>query len=170
MSEGTSSHQPGAQEASVLIARAAADLRDRAARRWVEVYDRVLAAALTAPRRSYPVTAMASSGPVQLSEQVLIAHLRPALESVTGPGLVERIDLRLSGATDFDGLVLRVVATFGDDLLAEADRLRTAALPVLRDLLGEVVPEVRVETLHVHYADVVPAREPGPEPGPLNRP
>lgn len=59
-------------------------VREQADERWVEISDRVLEKALSVTRRSMTVGAASASGLVNISEQVLIAGIRQALEPVAG--------------------------------------------------------------------------------------
>lgn len=63
---------PGDPPQASALGLAAAALRRRADERWVEVSDRVVSRAMTVTRRSQPIRAQASTGPIQVSEQVVI--------------------------------------------------------------------------------------------------
>ncbi len=136
-----------------LVGAAALALREHAGRRWVEVADRVRRQALRATRSSPPVAAMAPGGPVQVSEQVLVAQVRDALAHLRG-ARVEDIEVHTDAGGRYAGVVLVVSAEYGVPLLPVADRLRAAAVDRLRTVLGPVTPPVDVQTLQVHVDDV----------------
>lgn len=143
-----------APAAGSAIPLATATLRARADERWVEISDRVLAKALKATRRSYPVLAQASTGPVHVSEQVLISHLRAAIDEEVQGSPVVGIDIQVSGGDVYTAVTIRLVAAFGQPLLPIADHVREVALAVLTTRLGPVSPPVTLETMHVHFSDV----------------
>lgn len=136
-----------------LLLRARDELRATLTDRWVEVADRVVARALTATRRALPIRAEASSGPVHVSEQVLIAHVRAAVADVPGCEPTA-IVIRNDGRDGYTGVLVAVTARYGVALLPLADQVRDAAARVLRTLLGPVVPPVTVSTMQVHVGDV----------------
>jgi hypothetical protein len=140
--------------ADLLIALDA--VRRHADDRWVEVSDRVLAAALTATRRSHPVRAQAPGGPVAVSEQVLIAYLRAALDDAVPGTAVRRISVTTTTDDAVDLVLVELVARFELPLIPAADTLRDTTVEVLHELLGPVVPAVDVHLVHVHVGDVTP--------------
>ena len=137
-----------------VLAAAAADLRDRVDPRWVAISDRVLASALTATRRSRPLRAQAASGPVSVSEQVLIAHVRHALDGRVPGTAVAAIHVNIEGRDSFSGLIIEIVAEYGRPLLPLADRVHALAAAELVSVLGPLDPLVSVRATHVHVNDV----------------
>lgn len=139
-----------------LVTRAADVLRTRADERWVEISDRVLTKAFNVTRRSMPVRAASSGGAVNVSEQVLVAGIRSALDDLSGAAAV---DIRIS--TDdqhrYTGVFIALSVDYRTAILPVADRARDRARDVLLTLLGPVNPPVTVTTMHVHVDDV---REP----------
>lgn len=133
-------------------ARAARARRDP---RWVEVSDRVLAKALQATRRSFPVRAMTPSGPVSVSEQVLVTYIRDAVQGQVPDAALLHVRIDLAGRDTLAGVTVSLIGRYGVELLPVADRVRDLTAARLRDLLGPVEVPVRVETMHVHFADVV---------------
>jgi hypothetical protein len=127
-------------------------LRQYSRDRWVEVSDRVLTAALTAPRRSRPVRAHAPGGDLHVSEQVLIAYLRAAVDGAVPGTAVNRISIALSGRDTFESVVIQILVRYRLPVLPAADRIREIATRVLDDLLGHGAADVRVT--HVHVGDV----------------
>lgn len=138
-----------------VLEAAAADLRRRLDERWVEISDRVVARALTASRRSYPVRAQAASGPVQVSEQVLVSYLREAIDRTVPGSALAHVALEIRGRDELVGVLIQLVGQYGIPLLPVADRVRELAVECLDGLLGPVRTPVTVSTLHVHFAGVV---------------
>lgn len=134
--------------------RAVLLLRERADRRWVEIADRVLSQALAATRRSFPVRAQAPDGPVHVSEQVLVAYLRAAIDGSVAGAAVAAIVVDVDDAAAYRGVTIELVAQFGVELLPLADGVRDIAAATLAPLLGPVTPVVTVSAMHVHVGDV----------------
>lgn len=135
-------------------ARRAADaLRAHADQRWVEISDRVLARALSVTRRSMPVRAASSGGPVNVSEQVLIASIRSALHDLSGAAPVD-IQIRTDEQNRYTGVLIVLNIDYKTSILPVADDVRDRAHQVLTTLLGPVSPPLTVTTMHVHVDDV----------------
>lgn len=151
--------RPGAQEPSEqaydLVDVAAESLRSRRDPRWVEISDRVLSRALRATRRSYPIRATTPTGPVHVSEQVLVTYIRDAVQQHVPDAALLRIEIDVVGRDTLGGVTLALVARYGVELLPVADRIRDLTAATLREVLGPVDVPVTVETLHVHFCDVV---------------
>lgn len=137
-------------------ARMGAAIRSNRARtdaRWVEISDRVRTRALRVTRRSLPVIAQAPSGPINVSEQVLITYVRDALDGVSG-ARVEEITIAVDVDNTYSGITIFLSARFGEPLLPVADAVRDLAAARLRELLGDITPPVTVATMEVHFDDV----------------
>lgn len=148
----TSSDEP---RDDALLQEATSNLRQRADPRWVEISDRVLATALSATRRSHPVRAQANGRSVYISEQVLVAYLREAIDGAVPGSALAHVTIEVHGRHTFAGLTVQLIAQFGVELLPVADQVRELARSCLVELLGDVTPVVDVRTMHVHYCDVV---------------
>ena len=140
---------------AAALRASAGRLGQQADQRWVEVVDDVVAQALTATRRSLPLWAVAPGGPVQVSEQVVVAYLRETVDAATADAAALDISLRVEGRDRLAGVVVQLVARYGEPLLPVADRVRTLVEARLRELLGPVDTPVTVQAMHVHFADVV---------------
>ena len=127
--------------------------RARTDARWVEISDRVRTRALRVTRRSLPVIAQAPSGPINVSEQVLITYVRDALDGVSG-ARVEEITIAVDVDNTYSGITIFLSARFGEPLLPVADAVRDLAAARLRELLGDITPPVTVATMEVHFDDV----------------
>ncbi|RYV50838.1 hypothetical protein EUA98_11225 [Pengzhenrongella frigida] len=136
--------------AAITASRAHTDAR------WVEISDRMRARALRVTRRSLPITAQAPSGPVHVSEQVLITYLRDALTAVPG-ARVDDIIIAVGAQDAYAGITVAISARYGEPLLPIADAMRDLAAARLRDLLGDITPPVTVTTMEVHIDDVLEA-------------
>ncbi len=148
------SSAPGAQ-AFALVDRATDSLRSRRDPRWVEISDRVLSRALRATRRSYPVRAMTATGPVHVSEQVLITYLRAAVQDDVPDAALLHIRIDIDGRDTLGGVTLALVARYGVELVTVGDRIRDLTTARLGELLGPVQVPVTVDRLHVHFSDVI---------------
>lgn len=147
-------HQgPAGTVAHATLDAAANQLRDHVDQRWVEISDRVLAHALRATRRSFPVRGRAPGGPVNISEQVLVAHIRAAVAPVAGAA-PSAIVVTTDDNDGYTGLTIELTAEYGRALLPIADRVRELCAATLTDLLGPVTPPVTVSAMHVHIGDV----------------
>lgn len=133
--------------------RAAQLLRDQADERWVEISDRVLEKALRVTRRSMPVRAASAGGPVNVSEQVLIAGIRQALEPVTG-AIPTDIKVHSDERNNYTGVLICLTADYGSPILPVADDIRNRTEHALTRMLGVLTPPVTVSTMHVHIDDV----------------
>jgi hypothetical protein len=139
-----------------LLTAAANGLRRRADERWVEIADRITAAALAATRRSVPVRARTpGGGEIRIAEQVLVAYLRHALDGGLPRAATTAVTVDVEGRDTFAGVVIQLSVRYGTPLLPLADRARAIAAQALTDLLGSVEPHVDVRTMHVHIADVI---------------
>jgi hypothetical protein len=137
-----------------LLGEAAGQLRTFTDDRWVEVSSRVLASALSASRRSLPLRATAPGGLVQVSQQVVVAYLRAAIDDAVPGAAVARITVDIADRDRFAGVVIELIPRYGAPILPVADRVRDLAAGVLVDLLGTDAPSVYVRSAHVHVSDV----------------
>lgn len=140
---------------TTVLGEAAAALRRHTENRWVEVSDRVVAKAMRATRRSYPIRAQASSGPIQISEQVLVSYLRAAIDGTVPGSALTHVTLEVKGRDELSGVIIQLIAEFGLPLLPVADEVRERAIECLQGLLGPTPTPVSVLPLHVHFTDVV---------------
>ena len=131
-------------------------LNDHADRRWVEVAPRVLSTALRATRRSMPVRAHAPGGTVHVSEQVITAYLRDALDGHASGTAVAGIQINIAGQDTFTGVLIELIVQYGTPILPAADRIRAQAATVLLELLGPAATAIEVQTSHIHVSDVTP--------------
>jgi len=134
---------------------AAAALRRHTDERWVEVSDRVVARAMTVTRRSMPIRAQADSGPIQVSEQVLISYLRAAIDGTVPGSAVAHVTLQVRGRDELSGVTVQLIAQYGVPLLPIADEVRLRAIECLEGVLGPTPTPVTVIPLHVHFCDVI---------------
>ena len=135
------------------LAAAMSALRARTDARWVELSAEVRRRALQTTRRSLPVRAQASGGPVHVSEQVLITYVRSALRGVPG-GRLEDVIIAADAAHRYTGITLCISAEYGVPILPVADAMRDLAVRQLQLLLGDVTPPVAVTAMHVHVQDI----------------
>ena len=144
---------PGA-DTHAFIAMAAQALNEHADQRWVEVAPRILTSALRATRRSLPVRARAPGGTVYVSEQVITAYLRDALDGLTPGTAVAGIRIAIAGRDTFTGVLIELIVQYGTAILPAADRIRAQAAIVLLELLGPAATAIEVQTSHIHVSDV----------------
>ncbi|WP_404351810.1 hypothetical protein LG324_03495 [Phycicoccus jejuensis] len=142
-----------APDTDAHLKHAVSALRTQADERWVEVADRVLDKALRVTRRSMPVRAEGTGGKVNVSEQVLIAGIRYALDQVAG-ALPTAIQVNTNERHHYTGVVVCVTADYGSPILPTADDIRNRTQQVLQELLGPITPSVTVNTMQVHINDV----------------
>lgn len=133
--------------------RAAHLMREQADERWVEISDRVLDKALRVTRRSMPVRAAGASGPVNISEQVLITGIRQALEPVAG-AVPTDIKVHTDERNNYTGVLICLTADYGSPILPAADDIRNRTEHALTSMLGHLTPPITVSTMHVHVDDV----------------
>jgi len=136
-----------------MLEQAAQSLREHVDQRWVEISDRVLSRALRATRTSLAVQARAPSGPVHISEQVLITNVREAISTVPHVK-IQDVVIITEGLDTYAGLTIIISARFGLPLLPIADAIRALANTRLTQLLGPITPPVTVTTMDVHVEDV----------------
>ncbi|MDQ6716003.1 MAG: hypothetical protein M3Z83_07830 [Actinomycetota bacterium] len=136
------------------VRRAYLGLRSRLDERWVEIADDVVTTSLTATRRSRPVRAQGTTGPVQISESVLVSYLRDAIDGAVPGSALAGVQLSLGEGHQLVGVLIKLVGQYGLDLIPIADAVRLLAVARLVDLLGPVDTPVTVQALHVHYSDV----------------
>ena len=136
-----------------MLEQAAQSLREHVDQRWVEISDRVLSRALRATRTSLAVQARAPSGPVHISEQVLITYIRDAISTVPDVK-IQDVVITTEGLNTYAGLTIIISARFGLPLLPTADTVRALANTRLTQLLGPITPPVTVTTMDVHVEDV----------------
>jgi len=143
------------QSGEALLARAASRIRQQADERWVEIADRVTAAALSATRTSAPIRARTpGGGRVWICEQVLVAYLRQAVDDEVPDAATTAISVRVAGRETFDGVGIQLTVRYGTLLPLVADHARAVAARVLTDLLGPLDSEVDGRVMHIHIADV----------------
>lgn len=147
---------------SPALDQAAEATRRRLDRRWVEVSDQVVSTVLTARRRTRPLHAAGTTGPVFVSDQVVVADLRTAIDGATRGSAVARVDLEVRG-DQLSGVVVQLVAQYGVALIPLADEVRALAQQRLATLLGPVEAPVTVSAMRVHYSDVT-VDDPNPAP------
>ena len=136
-----------------MLEQAAQSLREHVDQRWVQISERVLTRALRATRTSLAVQARAPSGPVNISEQVLITYLRDAISTVPHVK-IQDIAITTEGIDTYAGLTITLNARFGLPLIPTADTIRERASTLLSQLLGPVDPPVTATTMDVHVQDV----------------
>lgn len=145
---------PDPQQLLADTAQAAVEaLRAQADERWVQISDRILTRSQTLTRRSLPVRAASAGGPVNVSEQVLIAGLRQALADLPDAAVVG-IHITTDHSSHYTGLQITINVPYGPPILPVADDIRQQAQHALSALLGPVTPPVTVTTIHVHVQDV----------------
>ncbi len=145
----------GAATSPALVRAATQSLQDRRDPRWVEISDRVLARALRATRRSPLIRARSASGVVHVSEQVLVAYIRDAVDGVVPDAALLHVRTDLVGGDTLTGVTLSLVARYGVELLPAADEIRRLTAACLVEVLGPVDVPVGLDLLHVHFADVI---------------
>lgn len=136
-----------------MLEQATQALSDHVDQRWVQISDRVRSRALQATRASLPVRAQAATGPVQVSEQVLITYLRDAINKVPH-AKIQDIIIATEGLDTYTGVTIIISTLFGTPLIPLADTIRDLANKRLAELLGPVSPPVSVTTMTVHIEDV----------------
>ena len=136
-----------------MLEQATQSLREHVDQRWVEISDRVLTRALRATRTSLAVQARAPSGPVHISEQVLITNVREAISTVPHVR-IQDVVITTEGLDTYAGLTITISDRFGVPLLPIADAIRALANTRLTQLLGPITPPVTVTTMDVHVQDV----------------
>ena len=130
-------------------------LVDASDRQWAEISDRVLDTVLSTTRRSHLMEATAPGGPFHVSEQVVIAGLRDALDGTVPGSAVARIHLDVQGRGVLVAVVIEVIVAYGRSILPLADELRRRAVAALEGIVGQSAPAVDVRAWHVHVSDVV---------------
>ncbi len=136
------------------LSSAARSLSAAAGERWVQIADRVIAAAMRTPRRSLPIRARADSGPVYISEHALITLISDTVGQALHRCALEQVHLQVDRADTLSGVTLFMVAQYGHPLLGAADLARDLTLQVLHDTLGPVTAQLTVATLWVHFDNV----------------
>ena len=153
---------PGEPTRSPALDQAAAAARRRLDRRWVEVSDQIVSTVLAARRRTRPLRAKGTTGTVFVSDQVVVAGLRSAVDGAVQGSAVSRVDLEVRG-DELSGVVVQLVAQYGTPLIPLADEVRALAERRLATLLGPVEAPVTVSAMHVHFSDVT-VDDPNPAP------
>ncbi|SDU76866.1 hypothetical protein [Jiangella alkaliphila] len=117
---------------------AAAALRSYTDQSWAGASQRILDHVLTATRRSRPVRGRAATGPFHVSDQVLTAYLRAAVDDLDDAELTSvRLDLdddRLRAVT------LGITVRYPEPIHPIAARVRATAMEALRAVLGSAEP------------------------------
>ncbi len=148
---------------SPALDQAAADARRRLDQRWVEISDQIVATAMTARRRTRPLRAEGATGPVFVSDQVVVGDLRAVVDGAVQGSAVAQVDLDVQPGDLLSGVVIQLVVQYGVRLIPLADRVRALAEQRLAVLLGPVPMPVTVRTMRVHYRDVT-VEDPNPGP------
>lgn len=99
--------------------------------------------------------AEASSGPIHISEHVLVAHLQATLDAEVGNGRLGGVTVQLADADTFAGVTIELSASYPEPIAPLVDQVRSAAAAILQELLGPVAPPVTVRTTRVDVTDVV---------------
>lgn len=127
-------------------------LRDHTDDRWVEIESDLLAHVLATSRPSHPLRAQSATGAYAVSEQVLVAYLRDALDRAPH---CEVSAIYVHAYDDVcTGVTVVMTAQYGHSLLEIADTVRLAADEVIDRVLGNVRPRVTVTDMHVHVDDI----------------
>jgi len=136
-----------------MLEQATQSLRGQVDQRWVQISDRVLSGALRATRTSLHVRAQGATGPVHISEQVLITYLRDAISTVPH-AKIQDVIITTEGIDIYTGVTITIWARYGAPLIPIADTIRDLANQRLTQLLGPIAPPVSVTTMAVHIKDV----------------
>lgn len=147
------SEPPAAPQTDPLLEQATRSLQEHVDQRWVQICDRVRSRALRVTRTSLPIRAQASTGPIHISEQVLITYLRDAISAVPH-SKVQDIIITTEGIDTYTGVTITIQASFGAPLIPLADTIRDLANQRLTQLLGPIAPPVSVTTMAVHIEDI----------------
>lgn len=144
---------PANTHGDALVEQATQSLREHVDQRWVQISERVRSRALRATRTSLPVRAQSASGPVHISEQVLITYLRDTLSTV-GHARIQDITIATENIDTFTGVTITIAARYGTPLIPLADTIRDLTNKRLTQLLGPIAPPVTIKTMTVHIEDV----------------
>ena len=147
------SEPPASLQRDAMLEQATQSLRDHADQRWVQISGRVRNRALRATRTSLPVRAQAATGPVHISEQVLITYVRDAISTVRH-AKIQDVNITTEGIDTYTGVTITIWARYGAPLIPIADTIRDLANQRLTQLLGPIAPPVSVSTMVVHIEDV----------------
>lgn len=137
-----------------VLARASRELRAAPEPGWPAVERRVIAAVRATPRSGWPVTVVdprpgRNPGRIQVSDLVVRAHLARVLRAVPDVKLAE-LSVSVED-TELQAVRIEVSALYGTDLAVLADHVRTQALAVIRDIVGDATDvDVDVAITDVH--------------------
>lgn len=135
-----------------ILDTAAGELREHVEERWVEIADDMLLSILRRRRPSHPIRATDSAGHFHVSEQVLVTSLQRELDQVPR---CEVTEIHVHADRDiYTGVTIVATAQYPDPLIPLADQLRLLARARLDRILGESVPEVSLNVMHVHLNDI----------------
>jgi hypothetical protein len=133
--------------------RAASTLRQHTDHGWIAIRGDLFARALAVFRPSAPVRGIHKAGEFFVAGDVLVAHLRDALDAIPRAGAT-RITCTTDADHNLEAVTIEIIALYRAQLvpLAETVRHRTAGL--MAQALGLPPEHLRDVPIHVGVTDV----------------
>lgn len=143
----------GAPMDTDLLSGAAERLRETPVEGWTDISAAIQRRLKTVRRRSRPIRAVTDGGrTMHVTDRVILTRLREAVNSIAD---CELDQVSLVGEDDTcTGASIDVVSRYGHDYQELADRVRSVAYDVFRDLLGPTDPPFGIEGVDVTVKDL----------------
>ncbi|TRW44110.1 hypothetical protein [Georgenia yuyongxinii] len=135
------------------LERAASTLRQHTDRGWMAIRADVFSHALAMFRPSAPVRGVHGAGEFFLAADVLVAHLRDALDAIPRAG-VSRITCTTDADHNIEAVTVEIIALYRAQLVPLAETIRHRAAELLVQVLGLPPEQLRDVPVHVGVTDV----------------
>lgn len=137
-----------------ILQQAAAEARASAEPGWIDISASIQQRLRTVTRRTRPLRAATDSGAlIYVTDHVLISQLRREIAALPGCEL-DRVRLVGDEDTCTGAVVDVVVTTYGEDLQALAEQVRSLVYEVFTELLGPVEPPFGGDGVDVTITDL----------------
>ncbi|GAA1881647.1 hypothetical protein GCM10009814_09780 [Lapillicoccus jejuensis] len=136
-----------------FLSGAAQRLRESPVDGWTDISAAIQRRLKTVRRRSRPIRAVTESGRTMfVADRVILSRLREAVAEIED---CELDSVSLVGEDDTcTGAAIDVVSRYGHDYQELADRVRSVAYDVFRELLGPTEPAFGIEGVDVTVKDL----------------
>ena len=133
--------------------RAASMLRQHTDQGWIAIRGDLFARALAVFRPSAPVRGIHKSGEFFVAGDVLVAHLRDALDAIPRAGAT-RISCTTDANYNLEAVTIEITALYRARLVPLAELVRHLAAELLAQVLGLPPERLRDVPIHVGVTDV----------------
>ncbi len=133
--------------------RAASTLRQHTDEGWIAIRADLFTRALAMFRPSAPVRGIHKAGEFFVAGDVLVAHLREALDAIPRAGAT-RITCTTDANHNLEAVTIEIVALYRAQLVPLAEAIRNRAAELFAQALGLPPEELQNVPIHIGVTDV----------------